>query len=349
MSTYIIDDNKLYLEDDKGLYVDYVLCEADEGEAVPRWNGPKIPFDTFREMTAWCEETQRRLESETMVLLFLDENNQWKHWYCPQETSGMSVKSDDESELYIEERKNYPDRQLGTLHHHCNTGAFQSPTDSNDEDDRDGLHFTIGDLGTKKYSLHARFCVNGESHECNTADVVEPPEWMENIPKNIRPGIMEKLLTAPTETFKEDHFKELIEKVVTEETFTPHIRSSIGGPYYRNAHSSQDVHPDIHPDVHEALIHDCIITNLHNTRDKWEPKGRAFCKSFFGIDSDNEPIELYDIIQALESGGPPCLDSSKEARDFVAEIRIQLCPFKWPSINEIIEYLEEIYEEDLYK
>jgi len=75
----------------------------------------------------------------------------------------------------------------------------------------------------------------------------------------------------------------------------------------------------------------------------------AFCKSFFGIDSDNEPIELYDIIQALESGGPPCLDSSKEARDFVAEIRIQLCPFKWPSINEIIEYLEEIYEEDLYK
>ena len=340
MSTYIIDDNKLYREDDKGLYVDYVLCQADPGDATPTWTGPKIPFDMFREMTAWCEETQRRLKSEAMVLLFLDENNQWKHWYCPQETSGLAVESDDKSALYIEQRKLYPDRQLGTLHHHCDVSAFQSGTDSSDEDDRDGLHFTIGDLGSKEYSLHARFCINGESHECNTADVVAPPEWMENVPESVRPEIMAKLLSSPTTDFKKDHFKDLIEKVVTKKTYTQRGISGIGGYGGYSGYNGYG--------GQKAVVTDeQAILRLISKKETWFPLGDKLARVWFTM-TEYVETDLGDIIFALQAEADSKDAFSLPCQTFTTCLRKCIGSASWLRAEELIEYLEEVrtIEED---
>jgi len=328
MATFIIDDDKLYREDDKGLYTDYVLCEADAGDATPRWTGPKIPFGMFREMTAWCEETQARLKSEAMVLLFLDENDQWKHWYCPQETSGMSVESDDKSALYIAERKTFPDRQLGTLHHHCNVGAFQSGTDSSDEDDRDGLHFTIGNLGSKEYSLHARFCINGESHDCPTESLVEAPLWMENVPESVRPEIMEKLLTEPTKNFKKDHFKDLIEKVVSKKTYT--VSGGIGGYYSAQNYGGKSIVTD-----------EQAITRLMLAQSDWFPAGIRLAKEWFTIHKD-EDVNIGDMVYALEQEAASKTAFSVECQSFTAALRKVVKSASWLRAEELIEYLEEI-------
>jgi hypothetical protein len=332
MSTYIIDDNKLYREDDKGLYRDYVLCQADEGDATPRWTGPKIPYGMFREMTAWCEETQRRLKSEAMVLLFLDENNQWKHWYCPQETSGLAVESSDDEALYREERKNFPDRQLGTLHHHCNVSAFQSGTDSSDEDDRDGLHFTIGDLDSKKYSLHARFCINGESHEAPIETLVEMPEWMKNVPEHARMDIMRGLLEAPTEGFKKDHFKDLIEKVVTKKTYS----SGIGGYSGYNGYNGYN-----YGKGKGVVTDDQAVTRLFLAQSDWFPSGDKLARLWFKF-TKNIAVDIGDMIYALQQEADSKNAFSVECQAFTKALRQVIKSASWLRAEELIEYLEEV-------
>jgi hypothetical protein len=342
MNTYIIDDNKLYREDDKGLYVDYVLCQADEGDATPRWTGPKIPYEMFREMTAWCEETQRRLKSEAMVLLFLDENNQWKHWYCPQETSGLSVESDDNSALYKEERKNYPDRQLGTLHHHCGVDAFQSGTDSSDEEDRDGLHFTIGNLDDDTYSLHARFCINGKSHDCPTESLVEMPKWMENVPEHARIDIMKGLLKAPTEGFKKDHFKELIEKVVDKKVYSPSAIGSYGGYGGHNGYNSYQGGHNSYQGGHKTSVTDeQAVSRLIQSESDWYPAGDKLARVWFVMNEDTE-TDLTDMIYALQQEADSKDAFSTQCQAFTAKLRKAINSAAWLRAEDLIGYLEEV-------
>ncbi len=54
---------------------------------------------------------------------------------------------------------------FGTVHHHCDMGAFQSGTDFHDERNQDGLHITVGNMGSDKHSLHARFYLVGDEFE----------------------------------------------------------------------------------------------------------------------------------------------------------------------------------------
>jgi hypothetical protein len=202
---YIIHDDVLYEEKVGPLITSYTPFRLQVKEPNPTWNGPKIPWDLWTETVAWCQITQEKFGSEALVLLFFDQElQQWSHWYPPQITNGMTVSADEDDPNYKEQRKLYPDLQFGTLHHHCNAGAFASGTDKSDEEDREGLHFTIGHLGSNEHSVHFRFCYQGQCYDKDPTTVIEGPEWLQNVPERHQDKLLERLLVEPVDTTQWD-------------------------------------------------------------------------------------------------------------------------------------------------
>ena len=60
---------------------------------------------------------------------------------------------------------------FGTVHHHCSTSAFQSGTDEADETNREGFHFTIGNLDKEDIDIHFRWCLDNQCHELDNLSI----------------------------------------------------------------------------------------------------------------------------------------------------------------------------------
>jgi len=191
--------NELYEPVENELFKGYRKLEVEEDAPSIIWKGPLIPFDLWRELIAWCETTQEKFKSEALVFLYLDDKT-WKIWYPPQITNGMTVKANPDHKDYRKQRKLLGDAlQMGTLHHHCTTSAFQSGTDSNDEIDRDGLHFTIGNLDKDVYDIHLRLCFGGSCYKAKPESFIELDPDLAKVPAKYRMSIHAQMLAEPTD------------------------------------------------------------------------------------------------------------------------------------------------------
>jgi hypothetical protein len=216
---YVVHEDTLYEEENKGLYVTYKKYKLPVIEPCPRWTGPKIPFDLWEEMVAWCQVTQNKFKSEALVFLFLDtENEKWHAWYLPQITNGMTVKADENHEDYTNQRTQFPDLQFGSLHHHCTSSAFASGVDQEDERNREGLHFTIGDLGQSEHSIHYRFCIEGQCHEGEAHEVIDYHPSIKAVPEKYREKIHADMIKERFDGWTEKNFEEQL-KNVSKETY----------------------------------------------------------------------------------------------------------------------------------
>jgi hypothetical protein len=274
---YIIHDNTLFEEKQGPLVTTYTPFTIDQRPPIPQWNGPKIPWAMWQEMVAWCQVTQKKFGSEALVLLFFNQDtNQWFNWYCPQVTNGMTVKADEEDPEYKLQRKDFPDLQFGTLHHHCTADAFASGTDKSDEEDREGLHFTIGNIGSKEHSLHYRICIQGKCYKGNIVDVIEPPIEVTQLPEKYQRGLMELMLKDPVDSHLWDFTEPL--KNVKKTSYQTH-QGGIGQgakdrPILRNITlTASDIEELIYKDLDttETLLEE-IDTLLwyHDIKDNWK-------------------------------------------------------------------------------
>jgi hypothetical protein len=156
------------------------LQDIQEVEKLtPVWNGKKIPLHMWKEILAFMKQSYNELKSETLLYLFYDEaaSQPWLYWVPPQETAGMTVKSSPDHPDYIKQRAAYPDTMFGTVHHHCSTSAFQSGTDEADEVNREGLHFTVGNLNNSDtVDVHFRITLGGTHAELDAHTYIEMDE-----------------------------------------------------------------------------------------------------------------------------------------------------------------------------
>ncbi len=124
-----------------------------------QWLGPRIPNALFRTILAWFY--QHRAGECQGKLFYHPVQREWDFEPLPQlEPRGMTTeeKTDDPRTAQILGRRNREGWVLnGTAHHHCGISAFQSGTDSADESDSNGLHFTIGKLNDPMADWHARY------------------------------------------------------------------------------------------------------------------------------------------------------------------------------------------------
>jgi len=212
MST-IIHGNKLYNEIDNHLFTTYQELEArSSDELIPVFKGKKIPRRVWKEILSFMKQSYEKFKSETLVYLFYDEksNNPWSWWIPPQTTSGMTVRSNPNNPEYQLQRKNYPDTMFGTVHHHCSTSAFQSGTDEADEVNREGIHFTIGNMNkTNDFDLHCRITIGGCHAEIPAETYIEmaedPFKKTANIPNDVKLDIRTYLHKKDIVTLPEDY------------------------------------------------------------------------------------------------------------------------------------------------
>lgn len=146
--------------------------KVTSAEADVAWMGPKIPKEEWQKMLAFFKWTNTEHHSESQVRMFVNPSlNTWKIWAFPQQArTGMSAR-EISGEDFDKQRAEFKDEEgwiyFGTVHHHCNMGAFQSGTDLDNEISQDGLHITIGKLDQQSLDMHCRFCMAGSMFEPN--------------------------------------------------------------------------------------------------------------------------------------------------------------------------------------
>lgn len=174
-------------------------------ERVPsnRWHGAKIPYDVFRQVLAFFEWSMEETKSETIVNLFLNEGTgEWQALVLPQAGyNGMTVKliDDHPNRIPTYQRLGRGWRPMGTVHHHCTASAFQSGTDSNDERSKEGIHVTIGDVTSRRYTIHARTSFREEMTSAILGDwfhAAEPAVYG-YLPPSLHEEALEYQLTEP--------------------------------------------------------------------------------------------------------------------------------------------------------
>src|SRR5262249_18876807 len=97
-----------------------------------KYKGPKFSQEMWNEILAFFKWSNSVHHSEAQVRLFVHPEQGWRAWAFPQEgATGMTTRELDTPETK-EQRKQFGEGWLpyGTVHHHCNGGAFQSGTDT---------------------------------------------------------------------------------------------------------------------------------------------------------------------------------------------------------------------------
>lgn len=146
---------------------EHTISKAD---ARLNYTGPAISPEVWQQMLAFFQWTFDTTHSESQVRLFVNTRDRiWAVWAFPQEArSGMTARELTTPEAATQ-RAQFSDAAgwlyFGTVHHHCSCSAFQSGTDTANEENQDGLHITIGNMGANRYDLHARFYLGGFKFE----------------------------------------------------------------------------------------------------------------------------------------------------------------------------------------
>jgi len=234
--------NELYEPVENELFKGYRKLKVEENTPSIIWKGPLIPFDLWRELIAWCETTQEKFKSEALAFLYLDDKT-WKIWYPPQITNGMTVKANPDHKDYKKQRKLLGDAlQMGTLHHHCTTSAFQSGTDSDDEIDRDGLHFTIGSLDKNVYDIHLRLCFGGSCYKAKPEFFIELDPDLAKVPEKYQMNVHAQMLAEPTDKsqWTYDFIKEL--KNIEKPFYSPSLKENGSFEGYQGAFWGEGIH-----------------------------------------------------------------------------------------------------------
>lgn len=169
------------------------------------WVGARIPLNVWREILKFFEDSYAAHKSETQVRLFYRASDgSWVAWAFPQEQgTGMTARELGDHAQFAPQRealgRGY--RAWGTVHHHCSSGAFQSGTDQSNEESQNGLHITVGHIGSAKYDLHGRVYLRKVKYEVNWAEWFEMPERWSDLPVAVRSlALMEVLKEPPPDT-----------------------------------------------------------------------------------------------------------------------------------------------------
>jgi hypothetical protein len=140
---------------------------------------PKVPSGLIGQAWSFFRSTWTSKKSEAMVYL-THKDGVYRIFVPTQEASAAHVKTvmnpNHIAEGWI---------VAGTIHSHCNFGAFHSGTDTGDAADHDGLHITIGHVDTDKPSIEGMISVNGVNWDMEYEDyaggdlvlVPHPNQW----------------------------------------------------------------------------------------------------------------------------------------------------------------------------
>lgn len=179
---YILAEKGLY-QRKKGLFFTSSVRIWDGVEKPIGWLGKRrqklalrLPTKVSRairvQAVGFFRAVLKKHGTEAILLLYWDTRKNRYKLLCPKQRTAFAGLDYD---LPLT-----PDGliRIGTIHSHCDFGAFHSGTDCDDEEHEDGVHVTIGDLGKKEPSYALSLVVDGKRQHLQFADVFEGNEFV---------------------------------------------------------------------------------------------------------------------------------------------------------------------------
>lgn len=174
---FLVSGNGLWMHKDTGIVRAFVpvdnisILEDFDAEASVGCSLPKLDAKYVWQIKKFFQEVVHRHRSEANVLLFYSKERDDYLLQVPNQAvshAGVhylrSTSPVDASYL-----------RVGTIHSHCDFGAFHSGTDVGDEEDFDGIHCTFGHNDRDDFTISASVVVNGHRLK------VSPEQFLEGI------------------------------------------------------------------------------------------------------------------------------------------------------------------------
>lgn len=161
---YVVAGDGTWLHKDTGICKCFVPVQSVsflddlKGESSAEVLLPKIPFEHVWKIKEFFRRVVEVHRSEAEVTLYYNsETGDYKIHVPTQEVSYGGVKYKRMGIKHLPEFQGY--NEVGTIHSHCDFGAFHSGTDIGDEKDFDGLHITFGHNNLDEFSISASIVV----------------------------------------------------------------------------------------------------------------------------------------------------------------------------------------------
>ena len=175
---YVVSGNGLWLHKDTGVVRGFVpvrnisMLEDLNADIEVGCNLPKIPEKLVWQIKEFFRRVVEIHHAEAEVTLYYNkEKKDFKIYVPKQKVSHASVNYQTVGLTHIEGMQDY--LRVGTIHSHCDFGAFHSGTDHEDESDFDGLHITFGHNNRDEFSISASVVINGTRNKVDPETVLE--------------------------------------------------------------------------------------------------------------------------------------------------------------------------------
>ncbi len=189
---YIVGKDGFYLKKRTPLYECTVkvpeLPEYPEVRESVQWTAQKLPWSLIESTLDFFRAVYMKYQGEAIVLI-THEDGAWDV-SVPRQT----VEPDHLKYKCVD--KVTP---VGTIHSHCNMGAFFSGTDDSDVVNFDGLHIVLGRISLPFPEIASAVYINGRMFECRPQDIIaDMPGHAENKDrkhpwmKNVRPAAKQR-------------------------------------------------------------------------------------------------------------------------------------------------------------
>ncbi len=185
---YIVGKDGFYLKKRTELYECTVkvpeLPEYPEVREKVQWTASKLPWSLIESTLDFFRAVYMKYQGEAIVLVTHDDGA-WD----------ISVPRQTVEPAHLKYRSVDKVTPVGTIHSHCNMGAFFSGTDDGDVVNFDGLHIVLGRISLPFPEIATAVYINGRMFECRPEDIIaDMPGYSENKDskhpwmKNVRPA-----------------------------------------------------------------------------------------------------------------------------------------------------------------
>ena len=149
-----------------------VLQELDASSWVES-KLPKLPAELTAQIKEFFRQVVEKYHSEANVLVYYREGYGFRLRVPEQRASHGGVHYERKGMVWIDDVEYL---LVGTIHSHCDFGAFHSSTDIGDEDTFDGMHCTFGHNDKDQFTISASMVVNGHRIKVDPLTLLEGVE-----------------------------------------------------------------------------------------------------------------------------------------------------------------------------
>lgn len=162
---FVVAGNGIWMHKHTGICrcfvpVKNISCLDDlKAEAELQVELPRLPAQFVWQIKEFFRQVVDKYHAESGISLFYSKvDDKFQIDVPEQKVSHGGVKYIRSAMTHLEGSENY--LRVGTIHSHCDFGAFHSGTDVGDEKDFDGLHVTFGHNDRDDFTISASFVVN---------------------------------------------------------------------------------------------------------------------------------------------------------------------------------------------